>query len=687
MTALEFLLSRLEASGLSAAEAVELGIKWMEKAPASIGKAGPGFNIPYFDKKGKRLSTFRYRRDLESRTGWDKLTESPKYLQPAGTPPEIYLAPFKHCKWVELLADTEEPLYITEGELKAAAACKHELTCIGIGGVWSWRSARSNTALLPALKDIAWEERKVYIVYDSDAATNPDVFKAEQALCAALRELKAVPHVVRLPTLQGHSKTGLDDYLLSEGKAAFIKLCSETEADPLTDAIDEMNTKVAFIKAKHEIYELGTSRFISDRKFVHLVYADEYVEQKLSNGKMARVQIAPAWVKSKRRAVFYDLMFKPGHPRIIHTTTRSNGAQQPIKVLNTWEHWLYEPKQGDVSLFTELLDYFCQNESKEARTWLEQWFAYPIQFPGTKLYSAVVVWSNQTGTGKSFLGEIVGGIYGKNYTAVTHAMLEKNFNGWAENKQFIMGSEITGNESRRFADQLKDMITRSTLHVERKYVDSYEMDDCANYYFTSNHSDAFFLEDQDRRFFVIDASFKPLPAAFYKRCDEYFKKGSGRSALMHHLLTLDLTGFDPSAKAYGTTAKTSMTESSMSGILRWVKDFKNNRDKAITRTIKGLENMGTVKLFTSRELFRTYQAENDDDRKSTMSTLTRTMTLAGLDKVYKRSQVDISKTEKEYLWADPIAHPHLFRNISGPELAKLYHEERKKSAASKERKF
>lgn len=683
MTAQQFLTSRLEASGLSAADATMLGIKAMENPPNALSKAGPGFVIPYFDKAKRKLQTFRYRRDLDRLTGFDKLKDAPKYLQPEGTAPEIYLPPFKGTNWNKLLGDVKIPLLITEGELKAAAAVKSDFTCIGLGGVWSWRSKRNNQSLLPALREIAWEGRNVYIIYDSDAISNPQVALAEQALCQALSELSAVPHIVRLPTLDGQMKTGLDDFLLAKSADELDELIGQCSADELTAAIDRMNSRVSFIKNMHEIYEHSTGRFIPLNKFTGLSFANEYVEQ-VVNGKMAQIPIAIKWVKSRRRAEVDDLMFKPAAPELMHETVRVGRSIKNITALNTWKGWGCDSKKGDVSLFSELLDYFCQNEQPEARRWLEQWLAFPVQYPGTKLYSAVVVWSTATGTGKSFLGDIVGGIYGTAYTSVTHSMLEKNFNGWAENKQFIMGSEITGNDSRRFADQLKDMITRSKMHVERKYVESYEINDCANYYFTSNHPDAFFLDDQDRRFFVIDASFAPLPSAFYKKLDTYYKHGDGLAALRHHFEHLDMTGFSPVERALQTSAKTSMTEHGRSNLSAWLADFRSNRDKALTRTVKGLEHLGNAKLFTAREIFRAYQVENDEDRRSTVVTISKNMASIGLQKVANRNQI-VTSSGREYVWADPAAHPELF-NMPGAKVAQAFDQERGKKTP-KERKF
>ena len=120
----------------------------------------------------------------------------------------------------EVLATSPE-LLITEGEKKALAANQAGFPSIGLVGVWGWKPGKKET-LLPALERIPWKGRAVYVVFDSDIATKPDVQDAESRLAAHLAARGATVKVVRLP--QGEPgadgkpvKVGLDDFLVMHG--------------------------------------------------------------------------------------------------------------------------------------------------------------------------------------------------------------------------------------------------------------------------------------------------------------------------------------------------------------------------------------------------------------------------------------------------------------------------------------
>jgi hypothetical protein len=103
-----------------------------------------------------------------------------KYLSPKGAGNLIYFPP--GCG--DRLKDPSEPLYITEGEFKALAAWQAGLLAVGLVGVWGWRGKGINGhgQPIPDLDLIEWRRRTVIIVFDSDAAINPDVQRARHAL-------------------------------------------------------------------------------------------------------------------------------------------------------------------------------------------------------------------------------------------------------------------------------------------------------------------------------------------------------------------------------------------------------------------------------------------------------------------------------------------------------------------------
>ena len=92
--------------------------------------------------------------------------------------------------------------------------------------------------LIDSLASIAWQGRPVFIAYDSDAATNPSVRKAEWHLAETLARHGAKVKVVRLPPGDPGpdgtpAKVGLDDYLVSHGADAFRKLLdAATDPEP-----------------------------------------------------------------------------------------------------------------------------------------------------------------------------------------------------------------------------------------------------------------------------------------------------------------------------------------------------------------------------------------------------------------------------------------------------------------------
>lgn len=152
-----------------------------------------------------------------------------RYESPLGAPNRAYLPPATRAK----LADANAPLLVTEGEKKAAAADQRGHCCIGLVGVYGWQAKRGTDAedrkvgereLIPDLDAIDWAQRKVYVVFDSDAATNPKVQLAELHLGEALQRRGADVRVVRLPAGADGAKVGLDDYLLAHGDARFHQL-------------------------------------------------------------------------------------------------------------------------------------------------------------------------------------------------------------------------------------------------------------------------------------------------------------------------------------------------------------------------------------------------------------------------------------------------------------------------------
>ena len=136
-----------------------------------------------------------------------------KYEVPAGRKMALDI----HPRARPYLANPEYPLFVTEGSKKVDAmitAGAHAV--IGVVGVWNWRGRNDDNglAILPDWEWISLKEgRQVYVVYDSDIIIKQPVCLAMNRLGAALRRMGAHVAFTRLPSGEGGSKAGADDYL------------------------------------------------------------------------------------------------------------------------------------------------------------------------------------------------------------------------------------------------------------------------------------------------------------------------------------------------------------------------------------------------------------------------------------------------------------------------------------------
>jgi hypothetical protein len=146
-----------------------------------------------------------------------------RYRSPSGRPNRLYIPPLLDHT---VLTEVRTPLWLTEGEKKALKACQEGLACIAVPGVWSWRTrdARDQSVAIQDLEHINWSGRTVFVVYDSDVATNPKVRLAEYALAKELQRRGATVKAIRLPGGSGTEKVGLDDYLLTHSVEALCEL-------------------------------------------------------------------------------------------------------------------------------------------------------------------------------------------------------------------------------------------------------------------------------------------------------------------------------------------------------------------------------------------------------------------------------------------------------------------------------
>lgn len=248
-------LENLEASGLSEDTIEKMRVRMANANDFPNGNVHTGYVIPYLvpnRKTGKYGivaedgAPFNRIRLLNSKPG------APKYLQSKFSGTHIYFPPFVNAMdWF----DEDIPLFITEGEKKAAAACQHGFMTCAVSGVDSWRSRLLNiraeritnldaqkvsiqlddndvskieTRVSPELMELPLEGREIYIVFDSDISipTMEAVQRAAFDLAIWLDHQGAEPKQIILP-YGTRDKIGLDDFLMEFGKVGFSKVMNQ----------------------------------------------------------------------------------------------------------------------------------------------------------------------------------------------------------------------------------------------------------------------------------------------------------------------------------------------------------------------------------------------------------------------------------------------------------------------------
>lgn len=128
-----------------------------------------------------------------------------------------------------LRKDVTRAVFVTEGEKKALKLGQEGFPTIGLPGVhlFSDPTSRLEPPKKPLHGDLVrwnWHHRPVFVCFDSDRVEKEGVALAHERLCRKLTERGALVRCVLVPRLEGHEKTGADDFLVARGRVAFQAL-------------------------------------------------------------------------------------------------------------------------------------------------------------------------------------------------------------------------------------------------------------------------------------------------------------------------------------------------------------------------------------------------------------------------------------------------------------------------------
>jgi DNA polymerase III delta prime subunit len=190
------------------------------------------------------------------------------------------------------------------------------------------------------------------------------------------------------------------------------------------------------------------------------------------------------------------LAYKPG------TSKRRIITSDGEPALNLYVPSNIKPQDGDPQPFLDYMNYLFPVE-KECYE-VQKWLATLIAKPEIKMLYALLLISEQTGTGKTTLGErIAAPIVGEHNTSYpSEEIILGQFNAWAVKKRLAVVGEIYQGHSFKAANKLKQYLTDGKLTLREMYQNPITFDNYLHVIANSNSLNALRIEEHDRRWFV-----------------------------------------------------------------------------------------------------------------------------------------------------------------------------------------
>lgn len=228
---------------------------------------------------------------------------------------------------------------------------------------------------------------------------------------------------------------------------------------------------------------------------------------KIVNGKNIGFNFLERWTSDINRKIYKKIVFNP------HTD-----KEDELNLFTGFKYENIEYKKKDYTLILNFIKSVVQTD--KAYNYIIEWIARIIQLK-KRIDQAIILYSNTHGVGKSTIPLIIKSLLGKKYCSTLKKIedITKEFNGQFENKFFTYGDEIKA-KSNNLYDDLKDIITASSLNINKKGINDYELPNYNNFLFTTNNYNMVKIEEGDRRLSVINCIEKKMEQNIY---DDIYK--------------------------------------------------------------------------------------------------------------------------------------------------------------------
>ena len=306
--------------------------------------------------------------------------------------------------------------------------------------------------------------------------------------------------------------------------------------------IDRMGALTWFTKHSSGQWRTITAPFKDEEINVFFKYKDSE-EKKMTSLRFELCNHKLDWVRNFRDFTFHPYFGEDEAPPddIFNSFTGYRHA-----ALSEQE---YDEKNEDFQfVMNHWFEYMC-NKNREYYDYLMDWLAWVIQKGHRKPRTAIVMFSKQgIGKGLMWTDLVWQGVLGRNlaHSITDMETFTAKFNYERLYKCLHIFNECTSIMSgeRVNWDKMKSIITDKEFRMEMKYKNAVMAEDCAGCVFLSNHEHCVKVEDDDRRYAVIESNTELPGADYYTRLADLVNSEPIQRLFFTFLARRDLSNFN-----------------------------------------------------------------------------------------------------------------------------------------------
>jgi hypothetical protein len=248
------------------------------------------------------------------------------------------------------------------------------------------------------------------------------------------------------------------------------------------------------------------------------------------DGKEITMPLGKWWLQNRHRRQYRTIVFAPG--------------REVKDAYNLWKGFACEARPGKCEKFlAHIRDNICSG-NPVYNDYLLNWMARCVQKPDTPGEVAVVL-RGRMGTGKGVFVKGFGSLWGRHFLQITDSKhLVGSFNAHLRDCVVLFADEAFYAGDKKHEAILKGLVTEETIMIEGKGVDAEASPNFVHLLMASNSDWVVPAGADERRYFVLDVGDTNIQnAAYFRAIREELDQG-GREALLHMLMTRDISEFD-----------------------------------------------------------------------------------------------------------------------------------------------